>query len=206
MKKIILIVIAAIVALSLLIGAIVNTIGFEVENSSIAIIGGDDGPTEVYSTDSSNEWEDEFLIKLSNNEFLPGEVIANLPEFSKEKTSDGSTLCYWRSYGESKEDVVHKIEVNEKNGKLIRYHYKSYSFDVPLLDTPMPMDTAGQTVNKFAEKFISEDDKIEFKNKPTNHTLYDPDHVEFWFANYKSEEYMIAVNLDMGSVIYFEVE
>lgn len=205
MKKKILIVISIIVALSLLIGAIATVIGTNDEDSSIAIIGGADGPTEVYVTDGNGGFYDQFIAKLAKNEFLPGEVIANLTEFSVEEDSDGSPFYYWRSYGESNEDVIHKIEMAEEDDKLSRYHYKNYSFDIPLLDTPMPMDDAKDMVDKFSEQFISSDEDIQFKNKPSDHTLYDPGHVELWFANYNSKEYVVAVDLDMGSVVYFEI-
>lgn len=205
MKKIILTVIAIIVALSLVIGLIATIVGADNEGESVAIVGGSDGPTDVYLYGDNVESTNGFLTKLSENEFLSQEVILDLTKFSHEEKDDGTTFFYWRSYGDSTEDVTHKIEMIEKVGMLNRYHYKSYRFDVPKLNKPMSMDVAQDMVEKFAKIFISDKDEISFKNEPTNHTLYDPGHVELWYGDYKSNEYVIAVDLDMGNVIYFEI-
>lgn len=204
MKKKIIIVIGILVVLSLAVGGIASVLNINEGQSSVAIIGGEDGPTAVYYTDEKNKESHPFLLELRENKFLHKEIITDLTEFSLEEDSEGLPLYYWRSYGESKNDVVHKVEMIENKGELIRYHYKNYNFNVPQLNSPMSMEAAAKLVDKFAKQYIAVGEDLSFKNEPSDHTLYDPEHVELWFVDHNSHKYAIAIDLDMGSVIYFE--
>lgn len=152
-----------------------------------------------------DSWAKQFPSDLAANGFLSKKIVDALPRFEKNKGSDGQPSYYWSDWDDEKKDVIHKIEMTEQDDVLIAYQYKSYYFDVPNLDSSLSKDEGANMVEKFAEKYIPDYETLSFRNEPSNHTLYDPKHVELWFADRDDKHYTVAVDLDMGAVISYEM-
>lgn len=140
--------------------------------------------------------------KLKN--YLPQNVIDNMPNFKDEGLDNEETLYLWSKNEPNSDNFIHKIEfVFNKNG-LKQYHYKNYSFD--LKENKISKDVAKKMVEDFAKDFIGDGDQLSFVNKPAYDSLYEKDVVESWVAEKNNKEYIVMVNLVNGYVEFFTTE
>ncbi|WHY84666.1 hypothetical protein QNH39_18690 [Neobacillus novalis] len=140
--------------------------------------------------------------KLKN--YLPQNVLDNMPNFKDEGLDNKETLYLWSKYEPNSDNFIHKIEFVFNENGFKQYHYKNYSFD--LKENKISKDAAEKMVENFAKDFINDGNQLSFVNKPAYDSLYEKDVVESWVAEKNNKEYIIMVNLRYGYVEFSTTE
>lgn len=157
---------------------------------------------DVYNEKTSPH---KIIEKLST--YLPQKVIDNMDKFESEETSDGNLNYIWyRIKSDEPNVILHDIQLTatKKDNKLVFYHYKDYGYDEENLPIKnISKESAYEMVTHFAKDFIANEEELQFINKPSYFSLYDPNHVESWVAEAKTSSYIIMVNLDYGYIEYY---
>ena len=142
-----------------------------------------------------------FLSQLEKAGFLPQEVIDNLPSYMTGADSADIPLYYW-SKTAADSSTIQKIEVNTQDGKLTRYHYKSYYF-VFDVGEKLTLEKGEKLAMKFIEVFRSDISGLAWTRGEWYQSIYAPGNMEAWVAEDESHKYGVMVNLNMGTVDYF---
>ena len=170
----------------------------------ISACSGNSSGEETANKQGENDNWLSFPDDMASKGFLPQSIVDDFPGHSISEDSEG--VLYLWSISDENSDMIHKIELAEKDDDLIFYHYKNYSFDVPNLSTQMTKDEALNMVNDFATTFIKDGDKLIFENGEGSSSLYRPGHVEGWIADTGIDHHTVMVDFDMGSIIYYACE